>query len=324
MVAALVLVACTGAVVADDTQTTSTSTAALEPITTLAGSEDDPVAFSRVYSIAYPPDWYYADSSLMPNLGFRSFTVASMPLRPGGENCAQVPENSLRDMSRGDVLLTVFFRGTLDPTSNPFSEALTESSFPAQRTETELCAERETLEVHWGDFSLGGESIYVLLVFGEDVDPELREEAWSVLRSFHKEVDVSDRVGGVCVITRPGTPDFVPPDPFNPKPSTEGYLWYGSPEVWTVLPSIGVYEPRMSVWWSAGFDGRNTNSPDLQVRWLRLDAHQPPIENETATSGQTPEDGWFMIAGFDPPGSGCWQVTATYGDASLSYVYESH
>jgi hypothetical protein len=30
-----------------------------------------------------------------------------------------------------------------------------------------------------------------------------------------------------------------------------------------------------------------------------------------------------MMNGIDPAEAGCWEITATYGDASLSYTYES-
>lgn len=45
------------------------------------------------------------------------------------------------------------------------------------------------------------------------------------------------------------------------------------------------------------------------------------IVEDRGTNAHTTADGWFMIAGIDPDIPGCWQVTATYRGAELSYVY---
>jgi hypothetical protein len=48
------------------------------------------------------------------------------------------------------------------------------------------------------------------------------------------------------------------------------------------------------------------------------------IDNDgKATNAYTPKEGWFIIAGGDPPEPGCWQVEATYKGASLTYVYQT-
>ncbi|MEX0864447.1 MAG: hypothetical protein WD269_06175 [Acidimicrobiia bacterium] len=279
--------------------------------------------YNRVFGLAYPPDWHRAGSELMPNLGFRSVTVATMPLRPGGNRCAQVPENAMRDMSADDVLLTVFFAGSLSPEPPPLPEILDESTFPASHTEAQECAERDTLAVHWGDFKVGEESVYVLLVFGEEVEPSRRDTAWQVLASLQWQTEVPGGGGQVCVVTRAGVPELTPPDPYNPDPSSEGSHWYGTPDLWTVLRSDGSYTPRKSVWWSAASQGGAAEpDPDLEVTWRRLFENPLVIEGEPATNAFTPEDGSFMIAGFDPPLPGCWEVTATYKGSTLSYVYE--
>lgn len=288
--------------------------------------DSGPVRYRRVLGLAYPPNWHRAGSELMPALGFRSVTVATMALRPGGDRCAQVPENAMRDMSGDDVLLTVFFRGTIDPESPPLPEILDESTFPtSQGTDAEECAEREDLEIHWGDFTVGEESLYVLLVFGEDVEPSLRQTAWEVLESLQWQTEVPGGGGQVCVVTKPGVPGFTPPPPYNPEPSSDGGEWYGTAELWTVLNSDGSYPPRKSVWWSTNFQGGAVEpSPELEVTWRRLFESALVIEGERTTNAFTPQDGSFMIAGFDPPHSGCWEVTATYKGATLRYIYEKH
>jgi hypothetical protein len=136
-------------------------------------------------------------------------------------------------------------------------------------------------------------------------------------------------VGGIaadghagCPVTMPPEPGFVPPDPDRATSATPSGAWYGTAELWTVLPIDGSYQPRKSVWWSEEFDGgRVEQTPDIAVTWERLDLDRPAITEDRGTNAHTPEDGWFMIAGIDPDEPGCWRVTATYRDAELSYVY---
>jgi hypothetical protein len=82
--------------------------------------------------------------------------------------------------------------------------------------------------------------------------------------------------------------------------------------------------PRKSVWWSANFPGGATEEePGISVFWQRLDADAARIHQFEGTNALTGEEGWFMIAGFDPPEPGCWRVTASYKGSTLTYVYDS-
>ena len=140
-----------------------------------------------------------------------------------------------------------------------------------------------------------------------------------------------------CPVTIPSQPGMVAPEPKNatysknfpdlessPSPS-EGMVWYGSPELWTALAIDGDHGGRKSVWWSINFPGGIVEEqPDVLVIWTRLDTKKPvEIDNGgMATNAYTTSEGWFMIAGIDPPEAGCWEVEATYKGATLSYVYE--
>lgn len=102
-------------------------------------------------------------------------------------------------------------------------------------------------------------------------------------------------------------------------------VWYGTPELWTVLPEDGQYRPRKSVWWSVSFPGgRVEQQPDITVVAKRLDAPgSPMVSRGLGTNAFTETDGWFMIADFpvELP-AGCWEITAKYKGASLSHVVE--
>jgi hypothetical protein len=117
------------------------------------------------------------------------------------------------------------------------------------------------------------------------------------------------------------SPALVPPAPYSAT-APHGDVWYGTAKLWTALPA-GEYGPRKSVWWSSASGGGAVEpEPDIEMTWERLDAERAPITNEGyGTSAHTPEHGWFMIAGIDPAERGCWQVTARYKDAELSYIY---
>lgn len=125
-----------------------------------------------------------------------------------------------------------------------------------------------------------------------------------------------------CPVTVPDG-DFVPPAPYPEQPASDGGVWYGSSELWTVLDADGDYLPRKSVWWSEHFEGGHREpEPEISVTWERLDdPDAPSVTAEEGTNAHTLDDGWFMIAGGDQGTEGCWRVTASYAGAELSYVY---
>lgn len=125
-----------------------------------------------------------------------------------------------------------------------------------------------------------------------------------------------------CPVTVPDG-DFVPPAPYLEQPSSDRDAWFGTSELWTVLDVGGAYQPRKSVWWSEDFEGGSHEPrPEITVTWERLDEPEAPtVTVDQGTNAHTFANGWFMIAGIDPDEAGCWQVTAGYRDAELSYVY---
>jgi hypothetical protein len=100
-------------------------------------------------------------------------------------------------------------------------------------------------------------------------------------------------------------------------------VWFGKDELWTAVPADGISEERRSLWWSADFtDPGIEPSPDITVTYTLLNSSTgQTIVNDGGTNASTPEDGLFIIAGSEPDIEGCWQVTAVYKNASLSYVY---
>jgi len=125
-----------------------------------------------------------------------------------------------------------------------------------------------------------------------------------------------------CPVTIPGQ-GFTPPADYPATPSDPNSVWHGDDQLWTVLSTDGSYVPRKSVWWSVNFPGGAAeNEPPIQTTYRLLNTNRDlTFRSEEGTNAYTEADGWFMIANIDPNYSGCWEVTATYKGASLTYVY---
>lgn len=277
---------------------------------------------AAIWAIEQPPTWDRAGSELMPNLGWASLTLATVPLRAGGERCAHLPERALRDLGDDDALVSVFFAGEAHPEDSPWPAAgFDGGELPRGRTHGALeCSERSDLAVHWGRRQHGGQALWLLVVFGPEASEGVRADAWRTLSSL--EAPATPSGAPVCVLTKPwpltdvpgGDPEFHPP---------QGLSWHGTPALWTALPTDGPQGWRKSVWWSVAFPGgREEPAPDIAVTWRRLDATRPVVRSSApGTNAWTPETGDFMIAGVDPVAPGCWEVSASYGGRTLDYVY---
>jgi hypothetical protein len=128
-----------------------------------------------------------------------------------------------------------------------------------------------------------------------------------------------------CPITHP-TPAFIPPsvDLVPPTPPTYYHsAWYGTAHLWTMLNAEGevwstAYGQKV-FWWSADWHYQTELQPALTIVGTRLDAPgsfriPPPATNAGADFGEA------MLQGVEMPSDGCWRITGTYRDASLSFV----
>jgi hypothetical protein len=116
---------------------------------------------------------------------------------------------------------------------------------------------------------------------------------------------------------------FVPPDELAPT-RTDGKVWLGTEELWTAIPANGISDFQKSTWWSSNFPGSAEEPrPEIEVTFRLLGDESKTITNSNVTVASTPDEGSFMSVGFQPDLQGCWEVTATYKDATLTYVYFS-
>ncbi len=133
-----------------------------------------------------------------------------------------------------------------------------------------------------------------------------------------------------CSVTRPD-PAFVPPAPYpEVAPPLYESDWFGSAELWTMIDRDGEvwnHFPRgpdglseKTFWWTTDWavpsDGPESG---ITVVGTRLDG-PGTFTSGPGTNAHRDDFGEAMLVGVEIPTPGCWQITATYGDAVLSYV----
>jgi hypothetical protein len=133
-----------------------------------------------------------------------------------------------------------------------------------------------------------------------------------------------------CPLTIPPEPGFVPPKPYPPQaPDLYQSVWYGTAALWTMIDPQGeVWEnlpqhdgrfTEKTFWWSDAYPPREEPSPPITVTGRRLDGSGSFEAGGPAGGGFRHDIGSFMLVGIEIP-AGCWELTATHGDAELSYV----
>jgi|SRR5687768_10057733 len=133
-----------------------------------------------------------------------------------------------------------------------------------------------------------------------------------------------------CSVTVQSTPAFFAPPPYPQSAPGSRSFWHGSETFWTILVEGGTWQSlprnpngyRQKVfWWSPGFDGRREARPKLSVVGRRLDGPESFVHAGPATNAHHVDfGGWAILAGIDVPTAGCWELTGTYRDQSLTFV----
>ena len=133
-----------------------------------------------------------------------------------------------------------------------------------------------------------------------------------------------------CPVTLPSNPAFVPPGPHADGAPWQDTFWYGTPELWTLLPVEGrwanlpFYDGHYTqkvFWWRDGYSWTEEPQPQLRISGRRLDAPAAPMEVSEATNAFNASDiKSAMLVGVDIPTPGCWEITGEYREATLSFV----
>lgn len=133
-----------------------------------------------------------------------------------------------------------------------------------------------------------------------------------------------------CSVTVQSTPAFFAPPPYPQHAPGGRSFWHGTRTLWTMLEADGTWPglPRTPngfrqkvFWWSPGFDGRVEAQPKLSVVGRRLDGTESFVHQGPATNAHHADfGGWTILTGIDVPTAGCWELTGTYRENSLSFV----
>ena len=141
----------------------------------------------------------------------------------------------------------------------------------------------------------------------------------------------SHLVPSTCHPTKPTHP-FLPPAENSAPARPPAYYdaeWFGTEGLWTMLRHGGEVWfdlplgadglGQKTFWWSADFDVIHEPQPAISVTGRQLDgfgrfASPAPGMNAGADFGSA------MLIGVGIPMTGCWEITATYKHATLSYV----
>jgi hypothetical protein len=134
---------------------------------------------------------------------------------------------------------------------------------------------------------------------------------------------------GQCQPTRP-QPSFTAPPPAPAKPPAHyGSDWFGSPELWTMLerdgetwsglPRSNGFYGQKTFWWSVNWPFNEELEPRITVSGRRLDGPGRFFSEGPGTNAHA-NFGAAMLIGVGFPTTGCWEITARYKGAVLSYM----
>ena len=144
--------------------------------------------------------------------------------------------------------------------------------------------------------------------------------------------DQSTAHSGACPVTKPPSPAFIPPEPYRANPPIASEFWYGSPDLWTLLPENGVWRElpysektgytQKVLFWRDGYDPAFEPQPALTLSGVRLDGSGETFITSETTHAMGADIGSAMLVGVEIPTEGCWQFTASYKGDDLSYILQ--
>jgi len=140
-----------------------------------------------------------------------------------------------------------------------------------------------------------------------------------------------------CPVTIPPQPGLVPPEPYPSEPGF-GDVWYGTPELWTILDPDGEVWSDLPIgkaphavgnktfWFSEDFSAAKgadfSGDADITLTAVRLDRSAHTVVEKGGVPSFNTHIKNFMLVGLVLPELGCWEVTARYEGAELAYVFQ--
>lgn len=158
-----------------------------------------------------------------------------------------------------------------------------------------------------------------------ELDDAEIEALLAFLAEGSKKVETGQRT---CPMTRAPLIPFRPGKPFAATAPGAGNFWYGTRVLWAMLRDDGVwddlphhehgYTQKLPLW-SEGYNWQEEQDPELVLTGRQLDG-DAVMADAGASNAYHPDYGSFIMTGFVLPASGCWEITAEYRDATLSFV----
>jgi hypothetical protein len=142
----------------------------------------------RGLAVELPDGWQRAGATLTPRLTdpVEVLAVGTFPLREGGDNCSHMAERALTEIGARDAFVTLLERG--------YDRGSTWPDFPRRPerfgprlggpSEASACVPGSRFTDHWFGFTDAGRHFHVLVAFGPDAPPAVRDQAWAVLDSL--------------------------------------------------------------------------------------------------------------------------------------------
>jgi hypothetical protein len=170
--------------------------------------------------------------------------------------------------------------------------------------------------------------------------PDLSESRQSTSISTPGLNPASSAGPNTCPVTVPPEPGLVPPEPYPPEPPLQPKpfraVWYGTPELWTKLDHNGAvwkdipvardgHVGNKTLWFSENFstaEGEDFSGDGrITVTAVHLDGSAPKVvEKGPGVPSFNRDIKNFILVGLILPEPGCWEITARYKGAELSYV----
>lgn len=132
--------------------------------------------------------WHIADSRLTPNLAgpLEILSIGTFPLREGGGNCAQIPENALEDLGSLGAFISVQW-GASDARPRPAEFTYEWLDEQADRGFWECLdrVDRDELYLRFASFSQNDVGYYVIVALGQQADQTVRaQQVLDILNSL--------------------------------------------------------------------------------------------------------------------------------------------
>jgi len=131
----------------------------------------------------------------------------------------------------------------------------------------------------------------------------------------------------VCPVTLPPDPPFIPPAPHSAQAPSPSQAWYGTPALWTTIPTDGAWRglphdgqgyTQKLFWWHEGMT--LGDEAKLTVTGRLVGSAESTLITLPATNASAADIHLAMLVGVDFPTQGCWEITGWYEAAEVKFV----